>query len=282
MGDEAKCKKAIEFCEKHNIPYLGLEDGFLRSIGLGVDGSPPLSICLDDVGIYYDATRPSRLENILNSSGWETEQILNDAEEALALIRKNYLSKYNHAPMVEGNTFVNNGKKRVLIVDQTLGDMSISLGLADKEQFKQMYEKAKKDNPDADIFIKTHPDVISGKKEGNLTHKDVGVSVRFLYNDCNPLSLLEQVDKVYVVTSQFGFEALMLGKEVHCFGMPFYAGWGVTKDEQKVERRIKQRSVTEIFAAAYLLYPRYIHPETGMPGTIFDVINYLAVHRPQV
>lgn len=144
MGDEAKCKKAIEFCEKHNIPYLGLEDGFLRSIGLGVDGSPPLSICLDDVGIYYDATRPSRLENILNSSGWETEQILNDAEEALALIRKNYLSKYNHAPMVEGNTFVNNGKKRVLIVDQTLGDMSISLGLADKEQFKQMYEKAKK------------------------------------------------------------------------------------------------------------------------------------------
>ncbi|MCS0790782.1 hypothetical protein NX021_21880 [Cytobacillus firmus] len=281
-GMKPSAKKAIEFCKKHNIPYLGLEDGFLRSLGLGVDGSPPLSVCLDDVGIYYDATRPSRLENILNSSGWETEQLLNDAEKALALIKKNYLSKYNHAPMLEGNIFVNNGKKRVLIVDQTLGDMSISLGLADKERFKQMYEKAKKDNPDADIFIKTHPDVISGKKEGNLTHKDVGESVRFLYNDCNPLSLLEQVDKVYVVTSQFGFEALMLGKEVHCFGMPFYAGWGVTRDEQKVERRNKQRSVTEIFAAAYLLYPCYIHPETGMPGTIFDVINYLAVHRPQV
>lgn len=281
-GMKPSAKKAIEFCKKHSIPYLGLEDGFLRSIGLGVDGSPPLSICVDDVGIYYDATRPSRLENVLNSSGWETEQLLNDAEKALTLIKKNYLSKYNHAPMVDGKIFVNNGKKRVLIVDQTLGDMSITLGLADKERFKQMYEKAKKDNPDADIFIKTHPDVISGVKEGNLTPKDVGETVRFLYDDCNPLSLLEQVDKVYVVTSQFGFEALMLGKEVHCFGMPFYAGWGVTKDEQKLERRTRQRSVTEIFAAAYLIYPRYIHPETGMPGTIFDVINYLANHRPQL
>lgn len=281
-GMKPSAKKALEFCEKHNIAYLGLEDGFLRSVGLGVDGSPPLSICVDDVGIYYDATRPSKLENILNSSGWENEQLLKDAGKALTLIKKNYLSKYNHAPMADGNIFLNNGKKRVLVVDQTLGDMSITLGLADKERFKQMYKQAKKENPDADIFIKTHPDVISGKKEGNLTPKDVDETVRFLYDDCNPISLLEQVDKVYVVTSQFGFEALMLGKEVHCFGMPFYAGWGVTKDEQKVERRIKQRSVTEIFAAAYLLYPRYIHPETGMPGTIFDVINYLAVHRPQV
>jgi capsular polysaccharide export protein len=276
-GMKPSAKKALDFSKKNGIPYLGLEDGFLRSVGLGVEGSPPLSICVDNIGIYYDATKPSRLENILNSDGWKQESLLNNAKRAISLIKENYLSKYNHAPMVNPSIFSDTAKERVLIVDQTLGDMSITLGLADKARFKEMYEMAKRENPNAKLYIKTHPDVISGKKEGNLTPKDVDAT--FIYDDCNPLSLVEKVDKVYVVTSQLGFEALMLGKEVHCFGMPFYAGWGVTKDQITIERRKKKRSVEELFAAAYLLYPRYINPNTGLPGTIFDVINYLIQHR---
>jgi capsule polysaccharide export protein KpsC/LpsZ len=280
-GMKPSAKKALEFCKKHNIPYLGLEDGFLRSVGLGVDGSPPLSICIDDVGIYYDATRPSRLENILNSDGWESDTLLRSSQKAMDLIRSNFLSKYNHAPMIDPSIFKDSGKERVLVVDQTLGDMSITLGLANQDRFKQMYQKAKQDNPNADIYIKTHPDVISGKKQGNLTADDVDQDTMFIYDDCNPLSLLEHVDKVYVVTSQFGFEALMLGKEVHCFGLPFYAGWGITKDQLKTDRRTKVRSVKEVFAAAYILYPRYINPETNKPGTIFDVITYIAENKEQ-
>jgi capsular polysaccharide export protein len=281
-GMKPSAQKALALSKKYNIPYLALEDGFLRSIGLGVDGAPPFSICFDDVGIYYDATRPSRLENILNNTGWESEKLLKDAEKAMELIRNHYLSKYNHAPMINPDIFKNNGKERVLVVDQTLGDMSISLGLADQNRFKEMYLKAKQDNPNADIYLKTHPDVISGKKVGNLTAKDVDDNAIFIYDDCNPLSLLEHVDKVYVVTSQLGFEALLLGKEVHCFGMPFYAGWGLTIDQLKLERRRRNRTLTEVFAAAYLIYPRYINPETGLPGTIFDVIEYLAAHRPNI
>lgn len=276
-GMKPSAQKALDFSKKNGIPYLGLEDGFLRSVGLGVEGSPPLSICVDNIGIYYDATRPSRLENILNSDGWEQESLLNDAKKAISLIKENYLSKYNHAPMVNPSIFSDTAKERVLIVDQTLGDMSITLGLADKARFKEMYEMAKRENPNAELYIKTHPDVISGKKEGNLTPKDVDAT--FIYDDCNPLSLVEKVDKVYVVTSQLGFEALMLGKEVHCFGMPFYAGWGVTKDQITIERRKKKRNVEELFAAAYMLYPRYINPNTGLPGTIFNVIHYLTEQK---
>jgi capsule polysaccharide export protein KpsC/LpsZ len=278
-GMKPSAQKAIALAKKHDIPYLGLEDGFLRSIGLGVDGAPPYSICIDDVGIYYDATRPSRLENILNGSGWESEELLENAKKAIDLIRKSYLSKYNHAPMINPDLFENSGRERVLIVDQTLGDMSITLGLASKERFKEMYEEAKRDNPNADIYIKTHPDVISGKKEANLSPSDVDSQTIFIYDDCNPMSLVEQVDKVYVVTSQLGFEALLLGKEVHCFGMPFYAGWGITKDQLQVERRTKQRTLVEVFAAAYILYIRYLNPVTNQPGTIFDVIDYLSLHK---
>ena len=47
------------------LPLLNLEDGFLRSVGLGVSGYPPYSIVYDDIGIYYDTTRPSRLEQLI-------------------------------------------------------------------------------------------------------------------------------------------------------------------------------------------------------------------------
>lgn len=275
-GMKPSAQKALAFSQEHQIPYISLEDGFIRSLGLGVEGSPPLSICIDHIGIYYDATRPSRLEYILNNSGWETEELINQARSAMEYLLQKRISKYNHAPLFDVNTFKNDESERILVADQTLGDMSISLGLANQSTFMEMYKAAREENPDAHIYIKAHPDVIAGKKQGNIDSNQMDKRTTFIYEDCNPLSLLEHVHKVYVVTSQLGFEALMLNKEVHCFGMPFYAGWEVTKDRIVCERRVKRRSVEELFAAAYLIYPRYIHPISGKPGTIFDVIHYLA------
>ena len=42
-----------------------VEDGFLRSRGLGAALVPPLSLVADDLGIYYDPTRESRLERLI-------------------------------------------------------------------------------------------------------------------------------------------------------------------------------------------------------------------------
>ena len=40
--------------------------------------------------------------------------------------------------------------------------------------------------------------------------------------------LLGIVDEVHTLTSLTGFEALLRGIEVHAYGGPFYAGWGLT------------------------------------------------------
>src|SRR5688572_16297397 len=66
-GEKANTRAAVEYAQRHQIPYWRAEDGFLRSIGLGVSGEPPLSIVLDDTGIYYDARSESRLERILQN-----------------------------------------------------------------------------------------------------------------------------------------------------------------------------------------------------------------------
>lgn len=50
------------------MKIIRLEDGFLRSVGLGADLVHPISWVMDGRGIYYDATHPSDLEYLLATS----------------------------------------------------------------------------------------------------------------------------------------------------------------------------------------------------------------------
>lgn len=279
-GLRPSADKARAYAEQHYLPYIALEDGFLRSLGLGVMGYPPFSVVYDDVGIYYDTTRSSRLEQLILSSHFSATD-LQQAEQAVWLIVRHQLSKYNH-----NLDYVSNEPKTseiVLVIDQTFGDMAVKYGRANESDFQQMLDAAIGENPDAQIWVKTHPDVISGKKKGYLTdlHR-YGNRIRLFAEDVNPISLLNRIDKVYCVTSQMGFEALLLGKPVITFGIPWFAGWGVTEDRHpdidvlKRSQRRENRSFLQLFAAAYLQYSRYINPYSGKVGTIFDVIDYLS------
>jgi capsular polysaccharide export protein len=74
------------------------------------------------------------------------------------------------------------------------------------------------------------------------------------------------VDEVHVNTSLAGFEALLRNKPVTTYGVPFYAGWGLTTDLGPVpKRRSAGRTLDELVAAALLLYPRYLDPVSGLP-----------------
>lgn len=276
---ETTGKPAEQASRQSGLPLLRLEDGFLRSLDLGVRGAPPYALVVDDTGIYYDATRPSALEKLLNSEGWQTQALLEEARAAMRAIAAHNLSKYNHAPDAPANLIPDRGRPRILVLDQTRNDLSVSLGLADAGTFTRMLNAACREHPDTDICVKTHPDVLSGRKLGFFQPQDLPAGVRLLAEDVNPLSLLRQVDEVYCVTSQMGFEALLLGKKVHCFGMPFYAGWGLTCDRQTCARRTAVRSLEEVFAAAYLLYSRYVHPVTGRRCSAMEIIRLLAEQR---
>ncbi|QBY49684.1 glycosyltransferase family 29 protein [Cupriavidus oxalaticus] len=281
------CKKSGErarsAAQRARRRYLCLEDGFLRSFGTG-EHFPPLAIVVDDVGIYYDSTRPSALENLLNTDNDLLAGIGNDVARAKALIVKHRLSKYNHAPdgWLCPRSEAQSGKhsvRKVLVVDQTAGDMSVKLGGAQADTFLAMLSAACAENPDSIIYVKTHPEVVSGRKGGYLTHVQEGTTqgqrIVLLRQPINPIHLIEQVDRVYVVTSTMGFEALLLGKPVTCFGRPWYGGWGATDDRQAIPRRTRNRSVDELFAAAYFHYTRYLDPVSHRKGTIFDVIRWL-------
>ncbi|MEG9544797.1 capsular polysaccharide biosynthesis protein [Mannheimia sp. HC-2023] len=279
-GLRPSTRKARAYAVKHNLPFVSLEDGFLRSLGLGVKGYPPFSLVYDDVGIYYDTTRPSRLENLLLEQPLQDEAKIKNAEKALSQILTYQLSKYNHA--LDFCEQVPPESKIVLVIDQTFGDMAVKYGQASEADFNKMLESAITENPDAQIWVKTHPDVLSGKKKGYLTDlPQYTDKVRIITEDVNPASLIKWCEKVYCVTSQMGFEALLLGKKVITFGVPWFAGWGITDDRNESaqslfqQNRRTERSLLQLFYAAYFDYSRYINPNTGKSGSIFDVIDYL-------
>ena len=173
------------------------------------------------------------------------------------------------------------------MVDQTFGDCSVQYGMAEESSFQAMLEAALSENPDSEVWVKVHPDVVLGKKKGYFDLEPCGQKIKgfsnprinVLADKVNAQSLFPHFEKVYVVTSQLGFEALWHGKEVVCFGVPFYSGWGLTDDRIPCHRRQQTHSIESLFAAACLKYTRYIDPETGERCELEDVIDLIALQR---
>ncbi|EIZ6095838.1 capsular polysaccharide biosynthesis protein [Campylobacter coli] len=269
--------KAIALAKKHNAKFMLLEDGFLRSLNLGIENSPSFSIVKDDVGVYYDASTPSRLENILNTYEFSPKE-LTWAKKAIELIKKEKLSKYNNNLCIPQELFSAN-EERVLIITQVANDASLRFGLASDFSTQDIINDALKENPNAKIYIKIHPDVLSGKKQSDFSMQDLPSRCVILKENYNPIELLSHFKKVYTKTSGMGFEALMLGCKCVCYGMPFYAGWGLTQDKLECKRRIKKRSLEEVFYAAYILYSEYFNPYLNQKSNIFDTIQTLAKYK---
>lgn len=273
-GCKPSATTASLFADRHKLALLRLEDGFLRSVGIGSQ-EPPLSIVLDDLGIYYDALHPSRLEFFVNRM--LTSQQQERAQNLIRLWRAARISKYNHAREYSGNL----PTPYILVADQVSGDASIRYVLADQSSFQRMLAAALENNPDCTIVLKTHPDVLLGHKKGHfdLNKLTDEPRLRILAENVHPVRLIEHAAAVYCVTSQIGFEGLLWGKPVHTFGMPFYAGWGLTDDDLAAPERRQAATLETLVHAALIDYPRYIDPETQLVCEPERLINWMGLQR---
>ncbi len=273
--------QAQVIARKQNLEYRLLEDGFVRSLGRE---DPALSVVVDDEGIYYDALQPSRLERLIATPLKEAER--QRAQQIVGLWQQLNVSKYNAAPEYSRPL----PESYVLVVDQVAGDASIAFGQADARSFQLMLEAALAENPHSTVILKVHPDAFTRAKAG---HFDLATlqhpRLQIIAENCHPGRLLESAQRVYTVTSQMGFEALIWGKPVRCFGMPFYAGWGVTEDQLAApeRRRMLVRNLPagacrdQLVHAALVSYSRYMDPETHKPTELETVMQLLALQRQQ-
>lgn len=284
-GRKASFVKAQEIALQRGITSLCVEDGFIRSMGLGKQGYAPWSLVVDHQGVYFDARSPSDLECLIQAD--LDSDLIARAAKCIALIKKHKITKYNQKYASISRSKFESGQ-HILVIDQTYADQSIHCAGADATTFKHMLEQACQNHPEAKVWFKLHPDVLSQRAKGHLTAQQIKTlqvqypNLNVLTEAYNPIELLEKMHEVYVVSSQLGFEALLCGKTVHCFGLPWYAGWGLTDDQHAPIDLLEQRrqttsviSLEHLFACAYLQYARYISPVTGLRCELEHLLELL-------
>lgn len=244
------------------IPLIRVEDGFIRSVGLGSDFLPPASLVFDRSGMYYDPRRPSDLEHILRDTEFSDELVERAAGLVQALVERG-ITKYNLQVTGAGIAWPA-GKRRILVPGQVEDDLSVRFGGGTIKSNLDLLTRVRADNPNAFVVFKPHPDVLAGHRIGAVPDDVARRFADAVVTDASTASLLGEIDELHTLTSLTGFEALLRGKQVVVYGRPFYAGWGLTRDVAGFQRG-RKLSLEQLVAGTLILYPRYIDPVTRSP-----------------
>lgn len=297
----ARLSPGLERAAKRaGVPLVRVEDGFVRSFGLGSGFLPPASIICDRQGNYFDPSGPSDLETLLATAVF-TPELRARAQRLVDRLVREKISKYGAGPTPTPSvgssgqrpdgclpcskplTFPKD-KDVILVPGQVADDMSVRLGGGEVRGNLELLERVRAARPNAWIVYRPHPDVEAGHRQGALRDEETRRYADEIVRGGAMAELLEQVDEVHTLTSLAGFEALLRGRRVTTWGQPFYAGWGLTEDRAPaLPRRGRKLDVTELAAGTLILYPRYLDPGTGLPcgpETLLDRLGDASLWRP--
>jgi capsular polysaccharide export protein len=253
-----------------------VEDGFLRSVGLGAAFARPSSWIIDGRGIYYDGSRPSDLEAMLQAADFDPETLARAARLRKRIVDAQ-LTKYN----LPGAAWRRPAGKRLvcLVVGQVESDAALRLGAPDIHTNLELARRVRAARPDAWLLYKPHPDVRAGLRDPGESEAEIRHCIDEVVADADITSLFAAVDEVHVLTSLAGFEALLRGKRVMTYGQPVYAGWGLSTDHIATPRRSRRLTLDELVAGSLLRYPRYLSTRGGQLTSAESVLDELAARR---
>lgn len=279
-----------DVCKASNIPLTMVEDGFIRSFGLGVKKTAPMSLVFDQSAMHFDRSTPSDLVKFLSTHDFAADtELMARADAMIENLVNARVSKYNGLggeADLRKSLNVEAHRKCILVLGQVEDDLSLKYGQEGKMSGNDLTFIAAMENPDAVILYRPHPESSAVSKKHYSKPKDVAHVAHIVDGDVSLHACLDAADEVYTMTSLAGFEALLRGLKVKVFGLPFYAGWGATTDvDPRAELRTAKLSPREIFAAAYILYPRYWHPITRAeitPEEGLSIITALGKHINRV
>jgi capsular polysaccharide export protein len=266
-------------CAATGVELLFLEDGFVRSAGLGASFRPGGSFSVDRSGPYYDPARPSDLETLLATADFPAGLLARAAALRQAVVARG-ITKYNLAGVLP-EIAAAPGRRRVLVPGQVEDDASVLRGGGAIRGNLALLRAVRAAEPEAFLIYKPHPDLEAGYRSGRLARAELAGLADQVLSGAPMAPLLGQVDAVHTLTSLTGFEALLRGLPVTTWGRPFYAGWGLTEDrDPPPARRTRRLALDELVAGALILYPRYIDPLTGLPCPVEVLLERL--ERPEL
>jgi capsular polysaccharide export protein len=264
---------------RRNVDVVRVEDGFLRSVGLGAEFAQPLSWVMDGRGIHYDATQPSDLEHLLQTQRCPQallERAASLRERLVASGITKYSVGYAAWERPRGSTHV------ILVPGQVESDASLRFGAPGLNTNLGLLQAARLAHPESYLVYKPHPDVVARLRARGAGEAQAKRFCDEVVTDVAMGEFLKQVDEVHVLTSLTGFEALLRRKTVVCYGLPFYAGWGLTKDILTIARRTRRLTLDELVAVSLTCYPGYVSRLDGRSSTperaLDDLMAWRASH----
>ncbi len=265
---------------QEGVKLIRVEDGFIRSVGLGSDFLPPASLVFDSRGMYYDPRVSSDLEILLREAEFGPALVARAQTLAAQLVARG-ITKYNLTDRGPG-VAVPPGKRAILVPGQVEDDLSIRFGGGEVRSNLELLAQVRSANPDAFILYKPHPDVMAGHRIGAVPEAEARRFADAVVRAASTAALLGIVDELHTMTSLAGFEALLRGCRVVAYGRPFYAGWGLTVDQLPCDRG-RRLSLDELVAGVLILYPRYLDPLTRLPcgpEVVIERLDHPELWRP--
>ena len=283
FGEEARCAvwglrgsdRFIHGCRERGAPLLRVEDGFLRSVGLGSDLLPAGSLIIDDIGIYYDARSANRLELLIENGAFDAP-LLERARNLRQRLVAQAFTKYNLQPAQGDLRALARGRRIALVVEQVPDDAALRFGGGEIMPNLGLLKQVRRSHPEAFVVYKEHPDLVRGNRRGRLPKAQIAAFADLIVSGGDILGLFPATDEIHVISSLAGFEALLRSVPVHVWGRPFYAGWGLTTDLLDFPRRTRRAALDEVVAASLIVYPRYVDPLTLIPCGVEDYLDSLS------
>jgi capsular polysaccharide export protein len=273
--------KCVETAYLYDLPLLFVEVALFGAFASYFDEDATLNerrafgFILDDMGYYYDARQPSRLERTLNDPSFQlTDEQRRRARALIDRVVAENITKYNKYAGAAAKFEVENDA--ILVVGQKGGDASIHFAGANNRSFDDMLDAAVAGSDGRTVYFKKHPDTILGAL--NIDSK-FGSGVVVLPDEVNIDSIIDRCSIIHTVSSQVGFEGLLRGKKVITHGMPFYAGWGLTEDRLPPQRRSQKRTIEDLFHVACLDLSVYVDAGTGKHIEMEEAIDMVLKMR---
>jgi capsular polysaccharide export protein len=269
-------------CSMLAIELIYVEDGFIRSSGLGIKLNYPASLTFSREGFHYDPKQQSTLETMLLDAE-VTDQDRATGRKLLKTLYESRVSKYN---LVGGKSVWPTKKtgKKILVIGQVSDDASMVHGApgigGNIGLIQRVFNEETARDPHCSIVYRPHPDVSSGQRNGEVPVSITHAMCDFVSTDSDLTTLIDLADEVHVATSQTGLDALVRGKTVVCHGQPFYAGWGLTVDRNPVNRRTRSRTLEELLFITMIEYPVYFDPWTYEESDVFKTIQHIQSGKP--
>ena len=210
---------------------------------------------------------------LIQSSPPLCEDQINQTKTLQQVLNKQKLTKYN----LNGKAYALPKGKLILVPGQVEDDASVLNGSHHIQTNLDLLRLFQSNNPNDVIIYKPHPDVEAQLRKGYIPSEDALLYADISAQDADIAYLLSKVAAVHTITYLTGFEALLRGVKVTTYGIPFYAGWGLTTDMASIPaRRTRSSDLYSLIYTTLIAYPRYFDPVTKQACQVEVVLDRLS------